>query len=126
MCIRDSGYIDPKYFLGGEMLLDRPAAEAAIEPIAKRLDAPAEEAAYAIYDVVNEGMADALNERCTKRGFDPREFLLVAGGGAGGLHVVEIARKAGMKQVMIPKFASAYCAFGMQLPDFSQDYVRTY
>jgi N-methylhydantoinase A len=120
------GYIDPKYFLGGEMLLDRPAAEAAIEPIAKRLDAPAEEAAYAIYDVVNEGMADALNERCTKRGFDPREFLLVAGGGAGGLHVVEIARKAGMKQVMIPKFASAYCAFGMQLPDFSQDYVRTY
>ncbi|MBI1201256.1 MAG: hydantoinase/oxoprolinase family protein [Rhodopseudomonas sp.] len=120
------GYIDPEFFLGGEMLLDRPAAEAAMDPIARRLDVSREEAAFAVYDVVNEGMADALNERCTKRGFDPREFLLVAGGGAGGLHVVEIAKKAGMKRVLIPKFASAYCAFGMQLPDFSQDYVRTY
>ncbi len=120
------GYIDPKFFLGGEMLLDRDAAEASVAPITARLNMSQEEAAFAIYDIVNEGMADALNERCTKRGFDPREFLLIAGGGAGGLHVVEIARKAGLKQVMIPKFASAYCAFGMQLPDFSQDYVRTY
>lgn len=120
------GYIDPNFFLGGEILLDRGAAEAAMSSVAKRLDAPTEEAAYAVYDIVNEGMADALNERCTKRGFDPREFLLVAGGGAGGLHVAAIARKAGIKSVMIPKFASAYCAFGMQLPDFSQDYVRTY
>lgn len=120
------GYIDPKFFLGGEILLDVTAAENAVGALTKRLDATKEEAAYAIYDVVNEGMADALNERCTKRGFDPREFLLVAGGGAGGLHVVEIAKKAGMRRVMIPRFASAYCAFGMQLPDFSQDYVRTY
>jgi N-methylhydantoinase A len=120
------GYIDPEYFLGGEIKLDRAAADTAVGAIAARLDVPAEEAAYAIYDVVNEGMADALNERCTKRGLDPREFLLVAGGGAGGLHVAAIARKAGVKSVMIPKFASAYCAFGMQLPDFSQDYVRTY
>jgi N-methylhydantoinase A len=120
------GYIDPDFFLGGEIRLDRAAADTAVGAIATRLDVRAEEAAYAIYDVVNEGMADALNERCTKRGFDPREFLLVAGGGAGGLHVAAIARKAGIKAVMIPKFASAYCAFGMQLPDFSQDYVRTY
>lgn len=120
------GYIDPNFFLGGEILLDRNAAHAAMSTVAKRLDVSGEEAAYAVYDVVNEGMADALNERCTKRGFDPREFLLVAGGGAGGLHVAEIARKAGIKSVMVPKFASAYCAFGMQLPDFSQDYVRTY
>jgi N-methylhydantoinase A len=120
------GYIDPDFFLGGEIRLDRAAADTAVGAIATRLDVPAEEAAYAIYDVVNEGMADALNERCTKRGLDPREFLLVAGGGAGGLHVAAIARKAGVKSVMIPKFASAYCAFGMQLPDFSQDYVRTY
>ena len=120
------GYIDPKFFLGGEILLDDKAADSAVSPVAQRLKVSNEEAAYAIYDIVNEGMADALNERCTKRGFDPREFLLVAGGGAGGLHVAEIARKAGIKSVMIPKFASAYCAFGMQLPDFSQDYVRTY
>jgi N-methylhydantoinase A len=120
------GYIDPEFFLGGEIKLDRAAADMAVGTIATRLEVPSEEAAYAIYDVVNEGMADALNERCTKRGFDPREFLLVAGGGAGGLHVAAIARKAGIKSVMIPKFASAYCAFGMQLPDFSQDYVRTY
>jgi len=120
------GYIDPDFFLGGEIRLDRSAADGAVKRIAGRLDVANEEAAFAIYDVVNEGMADALNERCTKRGLDPREFLLVAGGGAGGLHVGEIARKAGIKRVMIPKFASAYCAFGMQLPDFSQDFVRSY
>jgi N-methylhydantoinase A len=120
------GYVDPQFFLGGEIKLDRQAADAAVGAIASRLDVSVEEAAYAIYDVVNEGMADALNERCTKRGLDPREFLLVAGGGAGGLHVAAIARKADIKSVMIPKFASVYCAFGMQLPDFSQDYVRTY
>ena len=120
------GYIDPKFFLGGEIVLDEKAARSAVSTIASRLGVSGEEAAFAICDVVNEGMADALNERCTKRGFDPREFLLVAGGGAGGLHVAQIARKAGMRSVLIPKFASAYCAFGMQLPDFSQDYVRTY
>ena len=120
------GYIDPDFFLGGEIKLDRNAADTAVGRIAGRLDVPNEEAAFAIYDVVNEGMADALNERCTKRGFDPREFLVVSGGGAGGLHVGAIARKAGIKRVMIPKFASAYCAFGMQLPDFSQDFVRSY
>lgn len=120
------GYIDPQFFLGGEIALDRDAADAAVGTVAGRLGVATEEAAYAIYDIVNEGMADALNERCTKRGFDPREFLLVAGGGAGGLHVAAIAGKAGIKSVMIPRLASAYCAFGMQLPDFSQDYVRTY
>ena len=119
------GYIDPRFFLGGEMRLDVDAARAALAPIAQRMGAAEEDAAHAIFEIINENMADALNERCTKRGFDPREFLLVAGGGAGGLHVATIARKAGVRRVMIPKFASAYCAFGMQLPDFSQDYVRT-
>jgi N-methylhydantoinase A len=108
------------------MRLDVDAARGAMAPIARRMGAGEEDAAHAIFEIINEGMADALNERCTKRGFDPREFLLVAGGGAGGLHVAAIARKAGIRRVMIPKFASAYCAFGMQLPDFSQDYVRTY
>ncbi len=119
------GLIDPDYFLGGEMPLDKPAAEVAVGAIGKRLSMSLEQAAHAIFEVVNEGMADALNERCTKRGFDPREFLLVAGGGAGGLHSAEIARKAGLKRVLVPRFASAYCAFGMQIPDFSQDYVRS-
>ncbi len=120
------GYIDPQFFLGGEMQLDVEAARAAMGPIARGMGASQDDAAHAIFEIINESMADALNERCTRRGFDPREFLLVAGGGAGGLHVAAIARKAGIRRVLIPKFASAYCAFGMQLPDFSQDYVRTY
>jgi N-methylhydantoinase A len=121
------GYIAPDYFLGGEITLDKAAAEAAVaRNVGERLGQDAAEAAYAIYDIVNESMADALNERCTKRGFDPRDFLLISAGGAGGLHAATIARKAKVGRVMIPRFASTYCAFGMQLPDYSHDYVRSY
>lgn len=121
------GYLAPDYFLGGEILLDKGLAEDAIgRQIASRLGTDVSEAAYAIYDIVNESMADALNERCTKRGFDPRDFLLISAGGAGGLHAATIAQKARVRRVMIPRFASAYCAFGMQLPDYSHDYVRSY
>jgi N-methylhydantoinase A len=121
------GYISPDYFLGGEITLDAAAAETAVaRNVAERLGQDTAEAAYAIYDIVNEGMADALNERCTKRGFDPREFLLISAGGAGGLHAATIAEKAKVRRVMIPRFASTYCAFGMQLPDYSHDYVRSY
>ncbi|MBO0765677.1 MAG: hydantoinase/oxoprolinase family protein [Hyphomicrobiaceae bacterium] len=121
------GYIAPDYFLGGEITLDAAAAEAAVaRNVAERLGQDVAEAAFAIYDIVNESMADALNERCTKRGFDPREFLLISAGGAGGLHAATIAEKAKVRRVMIPRFASTYCAFGMQLPDYSHDYVRSY
>ena len=121
------GYISPDYFLGGEIKLDAAAAGAAVaRTVGERLGQSVEDAAYAIFDIVNEGMADALNERCTKRGFDPREFLLISAGGAGGLHAATIAQKAKIGRVMIPRFASAYCAFGMQLPDYSHDYVRSY
>lgn len=121
------GYVDPRYFLGGEISLDAEASQTAIAvSVAKPLGIDVDEAAFAIFDVVNESMADALNERCTKRGFDPREFMLISAGGAGGLHAATIARKAKIGRVMIPRFASTYCAFGMQLPDYSHDYVRSY
>jgi N-methylhydantoinase A len=121
------GYISPRYFLGGEITLDAAAAEAAVaRNVGERLGQGVAEAAYAVYDIVNESMADALNERCTKRGFDPRDFLLISAGGAGGLHAATIAEKAKVRRVMIPRFASTYCAFGMQLPDYSRDYVRSY
>ncbi len=121
------GYISPDYFLGGEITLDPERAARAIDQkVGKPLGLSTADAAFAIYDVVNESMADALNERCTKRGFDPREFLLVSAGGAGGLHAAVIAHKARIRDVMIPRFAPAYCSFGMQLPDYSHDYVRSY
>ena len=121
------GYIDPAFFLGGEIKLDTAAARNVIEDsVASILKTDPFEAAYAIYDVINESMADALNERCTKRGYDPREFLLISAGGAGGLHAATIAKKSSIKMVMIPRVAAAYCAFGMQLPDYSHDYVRSY
>lgn len=121
------GYISPDYFLGGEITLDAERASEVIEQkVAKPLGLSVADGAFAIYDVVNESMADALNERCTKRGFDPREFLLVSAGGAGGLHAAVIAQKARIRDVMIPRFAPAYCSFGMQLPDYSHDYVRSY
>lgn len=121
------GYIAPDYFLGGEISLDEAAARRVVEDnVGRPLGVDVAEAAYAIYDIVNEGMADALNERCTKRGFDPREFLLISAGGAGGLHAATIAQKARITRVMIPRVASTYCAFGMQLPDYSHDYVRSY
>ena len=108
------GYLNPESIADGRMAIDAKAAHQVIlEKVARPLRLDPVEAANGIYHVVNQNMIGAMNEVTTWRGIDPREYLLVAGGGAGGLHVARLASELQIKSVVIPKLAGALCAFGM-------------
>jgi N-methylhydantoinase A len=121
------GYIDPEYFLGGRMRLRRDLAERAIaEKIAEPLGISTTEAAAGILEVVTLKMAAGTKDITVQRGFDPREFPLVVGGGAGPLHAAAIARELGIRQIIIPRRSAVLCASGMLQADLRHDYARNF
>ena len=121
------GYIDPEFFLGGEIQLDAARAEQAImERVADPLGMTLEEAAQAIMTAVSSFTADEINEVSTRRGIDVRDLTLVAGGGAGPAHAAFIADLLGLPHVIIPSVASTYSAFGMFAMDVGRNYARSY
>ena len=107
------GRLQAEAFLGGDMHLDHAAAQAAMRPIASALDCDAVQAARAVIDVANAHMARALRAISIKRGVDARDFTLVSFGGAGGLHVCELACELGMHRVMVPVQGGVLSALGM-------------
>jgi N-methylhydantoinase A len=107
------GYLNPDNFLGGEMKLDRAAAEAALVQIAARLRMRSAEVAWGICDIVNENMAAAARIHIAEKGHDPREFAMVATGGAGPVHVVEVARKLQIPRVLATIAAGAGSCLGL-------------
>jgi N-methylhydantoinase A len=107
------GYLSPTNFLGGEMKLDVPAAEQAMTRLATELKVKPIEAAWGICNIVNENMASAARIHIAENGLDPREFTMVATGGAGPLHAVEVARKLHIPRVLIPIAAGAGSCLGM-------------
>jgi N-methylhydantoinase A len=108
------GYIDPAYFLGGRMKLDVEAAKTAVESFSRKLNINLEIAASSIMEVANELMVGAIKDITINQGIDPREGLIVAGGGAAGLNIIPIAKELGCKQVLVPKTAGALSACGGQ------------
>ncbi len=121
------GYLDADFFAGGSIKLDRAAAENAIkEHIARPLDMSVEEAAAGMYEVINTNMAQGVREVSIKRGFDPREFPLVAAGGAGPLHAAMICRELEIPMFMVPRESSIFCAAGMLLSDMQHDLVSSF
>ena len=107
------GYIDPDYFLGGRLSVDADAARQAIErDIAEPLGMSVERAAWSILAVANEHMVTAIRDITIDQGIDPRQSLLVAGGGAGGLTVGRIAAELGCDRVLVPHTAPALSACG--------------
>lgn len=111
------GYIDPDYFLGGRMKLDVAAARRVIEALAGELGATVEKTAFAILNIANEHMINAIQDITVAEGFNPAEAVLVAGGGAAGINIVPIARELGVRTVLVPKTAGALSASGMQFSD---------
>jgi N-methylhydantoinase A len=107
------GYLNPANFLGGEMKLDVPAANLAMARLAAELRVKPVEAAWGICNIVNENMASAARIHIAENGLDPREFTMVATGGAGPLHAVEVARKLHIPRVLIPIAAGAGSCLGM-------------
>jgi N-methylhydantoinase A len=119
------GYLDPDYFLGGEMPLFPAAATAALEErIGGRLGLTAVEAAKGIHELVNEKMASAVRMHCLENGEDPARLTLVASGGAGPVHAYGVARKLGMERVIIPPMAGTMSAVGLLAADQRFDAVR--
>jgi N-methylhydantoinase A len=120
------GHLPPR-LLGGEMVLDVEAARSAVQTIADAMGLPSvEAAAEGILAIVNENMAGALRLVSVQRGHDPREFALVAYGGAGPLHANAVAKIMGSFPVLIPPAPGVLCAIGDLVADFRDEFARTY
>jgi N-methylhydantoinase A len=104
--------LNPEYFLGGRVSLNPAKAELAVGRLGERLGMGLNETAQAVIDIANENMANAIRVLSIDRGLDPREFSLVAFGGAGPLHACDIASKMGMRTVIVPIYPGLTSAFG--------------
>jgi N-methylhydantoinase A len=121
------GYLDPHYFLGGKMPLDRSRAEEAIRKrVADPLGIDLTRAAWGMHDVVNENMANAARMHLVERGRDQRRYSLIAFGGAGPVHAYRVAEKLKLRQLVCPSAAGVTSAFGFLVAPMAFDFVQTY
>jgi len=120
------GYLDPGFFLGGRMSLDRAAAEAALAPLAAGLGLDPVAAAWGIHQVVNENMAGAARIHAVERGKDPRARALFAFGGAGPVHAYRVAEILRSPELIVPLGAGVTSALGFLVAPLAFDYVRSY
>ena len=119
------GRINRDYFCGGTVVADMAAAERALRAVGERLGIGADEAARGIIRLANNNMVNALKLVSLNRGHDPRDFVLVAFGGGGGMHAVALGAELGVKRVIIPYGASVFSAWGMMMSDLRRDYIVT-
>jgi N-methylhydantoinase A len=119
------GHLPPQ-LLGGEMSLDVEAAKTAVQTVGDALGLDLHRAAEGILDIVNENMAGALRLVSVQRGYDPRDFALVAFGGAGPMHANAVARIMGSFPVLIPPAPGLLCATGDLVADFRDEFARTF
>ena len=119
------GRISASNFLGGTMKLDADAARRAIVPIAEQLGMTVERTALAIVRIANNNMVGALHTVLTEQGLDPRDFVLVAFGGAGPPHACDLMSEAAIPKGLIPNFPGQFSAFGFTMADARVDRHRT-
>ena len=119
------GRINASNFLGGTMALDAQAARRAIAPVAERLGTSVERTALAIVRIANNNMVGALHTVLTEQGLDPRDFVLVAFGGAGPPHACDLMTEAAVPKGLIPNFPGQFSAFGFTMADARVDRYRT-
>ncbi|MCY3978023.1 MAG: hydantoinase/oxoprolinase family protein [Chloroflexi bacterium] len=121
------GYLDPNYYLGERISLNRSRAERAIqEQVADKLDMSLTDAAAGIVHLANMNMAYAIRNITIERGHDPREFSLVCYGGGGGLFAGFLLNELGAARAIIPQNPATFSAWGLLNADFREDYLRTY
>lgn len=122
------GFLNPEFFLGGKMPLDREGAERAIkEKLADPLGISTVEAASGIYQIVNAHMADAIRFHAFQRGYDPRDFTIFAFGGAGPMHAVGFGEEIGARAIVVPLsgLSTVLSAFGICNSDVVRDYFSS-
>ncbi len=120
------GYLADGAELGGEVTLRRDLSEKALFALGKKLGLSPEGTAIGITRVANAEMVRALRVISVERGLDPREFALLAFGGAGGLHACALAEELGMETVLVPRAGGVLSALGLAISDLRRDYVRPY
>jgi N-methylhydantoinase A len=119
------GSVHADDFLGGRFPLDAAAARTAVASLAARLARTIEHAAAGMVSVIDANMAAGIRHVTVERGHDPRDFLLVVGGGAGPVHAAGIARELGLTRILVPRNSSLFCAAGLLLSDLRHDFVRS-
>jgi len=119
------GWLDREALLGGALKIDLQAAERALAEVAGALGMSVQDAAARVNSVVNANMAQALRIVSVERGHDPREFSLIAFGGAGPVHAVALAEELSIPEVIVPPAPGAFSALGLVATDLKRDYART-
>ena len=119
------GRINPDNFLGGRMKLDADAAHAAVGRIAEELGMEPDAAAHAMVQIANNNMLGALRAVLLQRGLDPRDFTLIASGGAGPVHLCDLMEISGIPAGLVPNHPGQFSAFGFIMTDARVDRHRT-
>ncbi len=120
------GYVPDDYFLGGKARLDADLAKSAVKKIADKLNLTVEQAAHAIVTTANSNMVNGIVQISTKKGYDVRDFCLLAYGGAGPVHAAFLAESLDIPTVIVPKFASSFSAWSMFTLDIGRGYIRSF
>lgn len=129
-CVTDAnlqlGLLSEDYFLGGAMEISPQLAHDAIKNIADRFNLTIDETALGIRRIVNANMSSLLQSISLKRGYDPRDFVMVAFGGAGPLHATAVADDLKMGKVIVPMNSGVFSAWGMLMADLRHDFAMTF
>jgi N-methylhydantoinase A len=121
------GYIDPRYFLGGRIVLQRDAAtEAVRRDVAEPLKMPLEKAAAAVMSVWTENMVQAIADITVNQGIDPARAAIIGGGGAAGLNANAIAARLDCHTLIVPEVGAALSAYGAAVSDITREYRRIF
>ncbi len=121
------GYLDPEFFLGGNMSLDMEASRAAMQrDVSAPMEMSLEEAAAAVISIATENMVQAIVDITVNQGIDPRDAILIGGGGAAGINSVAVGRRLGSERVIIPEVGAALSAAGAMMSDLHSQYTRTF
>ena len=120
-----TGALNPGYFAGGRITLDVAAAERAMQKIADGLNTNVEEAAVAVVRLADADAINALKLVSIQRGHDPRDFVLIVGGGGGAMHAATLGRELGVREIIIPLYPGYFSAWGMLATEPRRDFVQT-
>jgi N-methylhydantoinase A len=120
-----TGVLNPGYFAGGRITLDVAAAEGAMQKIADGLKTRIEEAAVAVLRLADADAINALKLVSIQRGHDPRDFVLIVGGGGGAMHAATLGRELGVREIIIPLYPGYFSAWGMLATEPRRDFVQT-
>lgn len=120
-----TGVIDPNYFLGGEIKLKPELSEKAYRAVAEKMHMKVMDVAIGVIEIATANMVNAIKLVSVRRGYDPRDFAMIAFGGGGPMFAASLAQELGIKKVIVPRVPGVFSAWGMLMTDLRHDFIRT-